>query len=160
MQAHGLILGPDTRSSRSFARAFQQFEPGVRFDVRSLPDPYGHFDMYFVDHGLGDDCCMLDLLNEIRTLRPDAPVVAICSQLDLARLRQLTGMGCDLAIDRTDTADLKVAIEFLRDHEFHPHERRTLLGSILEIIREMNRFAAYQRTKTGPQSFVGAERFR
>jgi DNA-binding NtrC family response regulator len=142
-----LLLDDDPNALQLLTRILQRRFPTMAIESRSLPNPEGQFDLYLLDNEFDGACMAGTLASEIRSVRPNALIIAFSARLDAPTLKALVNAGCNGACDKADPRDVTRLLDIVdayltsRESASVQESGSGYLGairSITELIREWN----------------------
>ena len=154
-----LIVDDDPDAAAWLECVLQQQFPDLEIVSRSRPDLSGAFDIYFIDNDFDGQSLAGDLATAIRSVNPDALIVAFSGKFDHRTLKQLVNSGCDGACEKSDLLDIEQMLRTVSaylEQQQNPTPNRHAGGlfgaihSIRNLLAEWNRRLVLSQTKPVP----------
>ncbi len=139
-----LILDDDEESSALTAFRIRKVFPEFDITTVSTPTPTAGFHVYLVDDDFCGQSMAARVAMKIRTLNPDAVIIAFSAHLDDTVLKTLINAGCDGAFDKGSPGEFGRLVGHLASlvklRQSHP--RRPCSTGLLATIQSINRLIA------------------
>jgi DNA-binding NarL/FixJ family response regulator len=143
MTKRALLLDDDPWALELLTAHLAARFPELEVETRTRPEPSGGFDLYLIDNDFGGPLLAGDLARRIRSMAPEALIVAFSATLDAASLRALINAGCNGACDKSNPEELPellgIVEAFLAESPRRAGGIRGAIGEVRSLLREWNR---------------------
>jgi DNA-binding NarL/FixJ family response regulator len=135
--ARVLILDDDRTTLVLIEATLQKTFPGLYIEKRATPTPSPGFDIYFVDNDFDGLEAGANVARAIRSMAPEAMIIAFSGTLTRSVLKELINAGCNGACDKTVRQDLidamRIVGKFLDERAERLGENTGVMGAVRSI---------------------------
>lgn len=108
-----LLLDDDEYALEYLKAVLLDSYPELEIETRMRPDVTGEFDLYFLDDDFEGIRLAGKLARRIRTINPDAVILAFSASLGPSTLRELLTAGCSGVCDKKVPTDMPTMLRAL-----------------------------------------------
>lgn len=90
--------------------------PICQVSIFTKPIVDRNLDIYFIDNDFDGKALGLRLLNKIRSLNPEAPVIIFSAAMDRATSNEFRRSGCDAVYNKNEPRDSEAAFRIVEQH--------------------------------------------